>query len=1423
LIVVEKVEMFAQVSSLFLATTASTHVNFNDRVEQMCLSCIGTQYAAFGTNFFGKDSMIVAVNVNRRTIMRQKGKVKDQMDTSDLVWLVSLREWNKYSIVLATKKTTLKRHGKSVIAGHPSCLSSQELVPFIEYFCGKFIAPSSSIHSQDDGDRNGEQSEASQPIIIRSKASTVPNVVDYVKPTAGVHTVKWVDEAKPPSAASSVSSVSSAPTTSRSVFPRPRSTGIYNSFNGVYDELTPELLQSEKISVSTRRQYCSRCHKLLDKGWRFVNQGIGMCVGCMKSRDMEQTVVAEPGNRADRSEQAQHTSNYPLTDGRVGDDLDHANEIQSQVQLPYFRNALSLPSLTQIRQAAAVQSFRPQAQPPQSDAQLQANLEHHIEPRRNTYFHHDVDSEDDVPPPPPSALPPRLSSANYPRNGDSNPMRIIGANERIFPFDECALSAIAGHRAPQGMANYEEAYDENEHEAGRSLDLHDSPISTITCSVRYSLSPYSPSANGSSRLNGLGDSKRSDCNRMRPKTTSTYDDDEESDSDTVVEGNKTPNAKRAFSANANQDNGVGRQTGKESGDSPTDDELDTEEDVMSQAYSLYSMGAASTVVDVEKTYKDVQELIDEWKQLSKSRPHGAGSSSSSSSNDNFRRNSLVKPPRSLEIGAHQLSHFREITSKKVRHVSRGPPPEPRVMCDQTPPTKTGSFTLVSIRHTGLTYCRKLAGDHGHAPFVLPEEFNSGAVTGHVAVLSRPRELITIRAEHHGQVHVQCDEHSPYLVKETARPLPFCCDCYERRASHQTGNKRNNASLDERIPDSAMSASSSSFGSMEFDVLSAIVDNYAGKGLASSAKSKTTRKYSVCLITPPEWFHDDKVRPSVVPADPSPNYYQIQCVFRRVCDSLLLPTETALARKNIVDPNNVLENIHRIYEDLNSVQAGNRGSSGVIKRSRRLVNATTYSLPDSPPVVFVSLQSHAMYIIQQPVFELLGSPPAGSIDTEAPVDIKAGNVRKITVAVLSDMELNFGAAPFVRRTPSPQAVDPAAGPADNANEANRSDVRELNNKEAVLISPSAEARRNKVKHSSKLLIKMYAVEYYEASTAPEGPVPPPFELLLPVDDNNEPFVFTLKDKLRVVFPDRSNSITSPVTSPTSSIIMLPSESPEAIMAALSADPDSSRDDSISNAANPSDSDIPMPISAISSSPVIVIGLDYDSKELRASAYQLEIDRELVQPQDATEALEISEAEDTAMKVPDICFDDSVGEAPRGDESIPKPFAHSGKQSGASVMSALFGSLDLSSADSANNAANSAMSSARTVTPFAHLSLTIDTDPENSDGSRLPKKEKAPRRKSTMPIGNRRRSFLDAAFPQCLVPDDNEEDLDAQTLGTRATPVEFYFAPFLRLLYSKEMNMNGHVVLSYEDSICWALFQVHGKNATDNSALVCSTIK
>jgi hypothetical protein len=79
------------------------------------------------------NQIISIVNLSKTRILRMKGKVWDQLVEGDSIWLVTNHEWQEYCQNVLDQEQIF-RHGKRIIAQHPSTLSHERLQHFVAQF-----------------------------------------------------------------------------------------------------------------------------------------------------------------------------------------------------------------------------------------------------------------------------------------------------------------------------------------------------------------------------------------------------------------------------------------------------------------------------------------------------------------------------------------------------------------------------------------------------------------------------------------------------------------------------------------------------------------------------------------------------------------------------------------------------------------------------------------------------------------------------------------------------------------------------------------------------------------------------------------------------------------------------------------------------------------------------------------------------------------------------------------------------------------------------------------------------------------------------------------------------------------------------------------------------------------------------------------
>ena len=77
--------------------------------------------------------VVCAINLSTNRILRMTGKVWDQLDSDQDIWLVTQQEWQEYCEKVLDQEQ-LYRHGKKVISRHPTSLSHDKLQHFISQF-----------------------------------------------------------------------------------------------------------------------------------------------------------------------------------------------------------------------------------------------------------------------------------------------------------------------------------------------------------------------------------------------------------------------------------------------------------------------------------------------------------------------------------------------------------------------------------------------------------------------------------------------------------------------------------------------------------------------------------------------------------------------------------------------------------------------------------------------------------------------------------------------------------------------------------------------------------------------------------------------------------------------------------------------------------------------------------------------------------------------------------------------------------------------------------------------------------------------------------------------------------------------------------------------------------------------------------------
>jgi hypothetical protein len=628
-----------------------------------------------------------------------------------------------------------------------------------------------------------------------------------------------------------------------------------------------------------------------------------------------------------------------------------------------------------------------------------------------------------------------------------------------------------------------------------------------------------------------------------------------------------------------------------------------------------------------------------------------------------------------------------------------------------------------------------------------------------------------------------------------------------------------------------------------------------------------------------------------------------------------------------------------------------------------VNKHAYHLPGSPPLVYISVQTNSVETISPPFWEA-GCQPNEEID---PAVMHAGKtvfgeyiITSKLFVVVSSVDYRLACSPYptlptksisVRQTASPEYHDCTSVYFDASKSsllAKKKSFRNAGTDGCATDHISGKLlfyeklRRHKDKRSKNGTAIGMAVTSICPNERFEAPCCPPLAYTPEVlticdmfkDEKNVVWVenaasdacenhvsavriasyllwnrtYTSKDKMKVVFPNRSNSITSPFMSPTSSIILSSSEIFE-------------RNSCVEGLDDPFASPAQSPyhvggdghtlLDPIMLPPVIDVtaGQLNRKREFRAAAYQAKIDLDTDIYGDSVEG-------NVVLEVPN---------------PVPVKYELSKKLSSphatASVATALFGSVrnttDVKPRSPRNNQLTSSLvlsaspnhayvkdsdvlstqslstyfhgdnrsSDYRTCisggltdssqtdvsltsispdksvatmsprTPFASLTVDTDSNPltEYDAAERFATavlasnildpfvRESKARRK---PLVLRRKSLLHTSFPQSLVPDKSICSAVDETLGLAPSAVETYFAPFLRFSYyseyqqKKQRSINnqasgtvpgqsltqhhgfpfvqgGQVVLSYEDSVCWALFQIYGRN--DNFAVISHVIK
>jgi hypothetical protein len=79
------------------------------------------------------NQIISIVNLSKTRILRMKGKVWDQLVEGDSIWLVTNHEWQEYCQNVLDQEQVF-RHGKRIVAQHPSTLSNERLQHFVAQF-----------------------------------------------------------------------------------------------------------------------------------------------------------------------------------------------------------------------------------------------------------------------------------------------------------------------------------------------------------------------------------------------------------------------------------------------------------------------------------------------------------------------------------------------------------------------------------------------------------------------------------------------------------------------------------------------------------------------------------------------------------------------------------------------------------------------------------------------------------------------------------------------------------------------------------------------------------------------------------------------------------------------------------------------------------------------------------------------------------------------------------------------------------------------------------------------------------------------------------------------------------------------------------------------------------------------------------------